>query len=137
LKKADIMRDFARRAVAAAVSAIALGGAGISSAAAADFSVPQVQQPAPPGYYGDAQEYYGAPPVVPGYAYPLPPPVYAYPPAPAYGYYAPGPVVVVPGPYYRRPFYGPLYGPVYGVRRYGPAIARGYGPYGYGWGRYR
>jgi hypothetical protein len=131
------MRDFARRAVAAAVGVIALGGVGVSSAAAADIRVPQVQQPAPPEYYGDTQEYYGAPPVDPGYVYQQPPPVYGYPPPRVYGYYDAPPVAVLPGPYYRRPFYGRVYGaPVYGPRRYEPYVARGYGRYGHPWAGY-
>ena len=108
------MRNFARRAVAATVGAIALGCAGIVPAVAADVA----QQPPPPGYLGE-QEDYG--------------PAYVYPPAPAYSYYyAPPRVVVVPPPfYYGRPYYGAGYGyPAYGVRRYAPYVARGYGHYG-------
>ena len=120
------MRNFARRTVAAGVGAIALGYAGIGSAAAADMPA----QPSPPEYYGEPE----------GYAVRPPPAAYVYPPAPVYGYYyAPPAVVVVPPPYYGRPYYGRgYYGagygyPVYGVPRYAPYVARGYGPYGRYW----
>ena len=86
------MRNFARRTVAAGVGAIALGCAGIGSAAAADMPA----QPSPPEYYGEPE----------GYAVRPPPAAYVYPPAPVYGYYyAPPAVVVVPPPYYGRPYY--------------------------------
>jgi hypothetical protein len=119
------MRNLARWAGVAAVGAIAWGSVGIGAAAAADIPVPESQRQAGPGYYGAPEEYYGEPAPV----YRQPAPVYGYPaPPPVYGYYYGGPAVaVLPGPYYRRPYYG---GPVYGVRRFAPRIARGYGPYG-------
>ena len=67
------MRNFARLTVAAGVGAIALGCAGIGSAAAADMPA----QPSPPEYYGEPE----------GYAVRPPPAAYVYPPAPVYGYY--------------------------------------------------
>src|SRR5207244_13254087 len=90
-RRARHMRNFASRTVAATVGAIALGGAGIGSAAAADMP----QQPPPPEYYGEQEGYNVRPP----------PTAYVYP-APVYGYYAPPPVVVVPPPYYGRTYYG-------------------------------
>jgi len=111
--------------LAAAVGVIALGSVGLGGAVAADIRVPEAQQQAGPGYYGESEEYYGNPPVEQGYYRPAPR-VYAAPP-PVYYYGAPA-VAVMPGPYYRRPYYG---GPVYGVRRFGPRIA--YGPYGRAW----
>lgn len=112
------MRSFASRTVAATVGAIALGCAGIVSAMAADMT----QQPPPPEYYGEQE----------GYAVQPPPVAYGYPPAPAYGYYyAPPRVVLVPPPYYGRPYYRADYGYAgYGVRRHAPYVARGYGHYG-------
>ncbi len=120
------MRDFARRAAAAAIGAIAVACGGAGVATAADFAVPGT--PAPQ-YYGE-QEYY-EPPVEQGYIVRPPAPVYAYPPV--YPYYGPPVVTVVPRPYYRPNYYG-------GGYRYRPYAARGYGPYRGGYrhyGRYR
>ena len=103
------MHRIVRVSLAAGVCALALGGAGLHSANAADIQVPQYQAPPPAAY--------APPPVQEGYAYPPPPPV-------AYYAYAPPPYVVWPGPYY-----GP-----YWYR--GPRFAYGYGRWGYGhWGR--
>ncbi|MEA2903286.1 MAG: hypothetical protein QOI12_673 [Alphaproteobacteria bacterium] len=107
--------------MAALVGAIAAGGIGVGSAAAADIRVP----PAPLYQYGETQEYYDNPPVEQRYVYRRPPPVYVYPPPPpaAYLEYDRPPVVVVPEAYYqRRPYvYG---GPNYGLR--GRYVARRY-----------
>ncbi len=114
------MRDFARRAIAATVGAIALGCVGTGVATAADVPLaPQVRQPPPPQYYAE-EEYYEPPPA---YVVRPPAPVYGYPPV--YPYYGPPGVAVVPRPYYRPYYYG-------GYGR-GPYLARGYG---YG-GHYR
>jgi hypothetical protein len=103
------MHRIIKMSLAAGVSLLALGGAGLHSAKAADIGVPQYQ--APPAAYAP-------PPVQEGYAYPPPPPV-------AYYAYAPPPYVVWPGPYY-----GPYW-------RRGPRFAYGYGRWGYGgWGRW-
>jgi hypothetical protein len=120
------MRNLARSAVAAAVGAIAWGSLGLGAAHAADIRVPEAQQQAGPGYYEESEEYYRGPPVEQGYYRPAPRVYVAPPPV----YYGPPAVAVLPGPYYRRPYYG---GPVYGVRRFGPRIARAYGPYGRPW----
>ena len=90
---------------AAIAGAVAVGGFGIVSAQAADIPAPEAQLQPPPGYYG-------VPPVEESYAYP-PPVAYAYPPPPPYYAYVPPPVVVVPGPYYRRPLYAYRYRPYY------------------------
>lgn len=119
------MRNLARWAGVAAMGAIAWSSVGVGAAAAADIPMPEYQRQAGPEYYDEPPAAYQPPP----------PPVYGYPaPPPVYGYYYRGPAVaVLPGPYYRRPYY---YGrPVYGVRRFAPRIARGYGPYGHAWNR--
>ena len=122
------MRDLARRTVVATVGAIALGCVGSGSAAAADAPAVRGPQP-PPAYYGE-QDY-----IEEGYAVRPPPAVYVYPPPPVYRYYyGPPSVVVVPGPYYGRPYYGAGYGGPPYFRRYAPYVARGYGPYGRPWG---
>lgn len=125
------MRDFARRAAAAAVGVIAFGCAGV--AAAADFGVPAAPAPAPQ-YYGEQQyQEYEEPLVQPGYVVP-PAPVYPYA-APVYRYGYVPPVAVVPPPYYRPYRYGYRYG--YAGRGYGPYAGRGYGVYGgRGYGAY-
>jgi hypothetical protein len=102
------MHRIIRVPLAAGISALALSGAGLHGAKAADVGVPQYQGPPPAAY--------APPPVQQGYAYPPPPPV---------AYYAPTPYVVWPGPYYG---YGPYW-------HYGPRFAYGYGRWGYGhWG---
>jgi hypothetical protein len=113
------MRNFSNRAAATVLGAMALGGIGIGSAAAADVTVPQ---------YGESREYYGEPPTEERYVYGRPQAVYPAPPPVAYYEYEPRPVVVVPPPYFvRRPYvYG---GRPYAFRR-GPYFARGYGRYG-------
>ena len=77
----------------------------------------QLGQSGPPAYYGRTQARPtagGVPPrpaVAPGYAQPYPPVAYAPPayavPAYPYGYYPAPAVVVVPRPYFARPFYYP------------------------------
>lgn len=115
------MHIIIRVSLAAGVSALAFGGAGLHGAKAADLGVPQYQAPPPAAY--------APPPVEEGYAYPPPPPapVYAYPPPPPpppvdYYAYAPPPYVVWPGPYY-----GPYW-------HRGPRFAYGYGRWGHYWG---
>lgn len=120
------MRNLARSAVAAAVGAIALGSVGLGAAVAADIRVPEAQRQGGPGYFEESEEYYGGSPVEQGYYRPAPR-VYV---APAPVYYEAPAVAVLPGLYYRRPYYD---GPVYGIRRFGPRIARAYGHYGRPW----
>ena len=118
------MRNFAWRAVTAALGALTLGGVGIGSATAADISVPPgAQQSYEPAPYGPA------PYVEEEYVYRRPPIVYR-PARPVYRYYEPYPeVVVLPRPYYRG-YRGPVYRrPIY--------AARGYAAYGRHWDRGR
>jgi hypothetical protein len=100
------MHGITRVSLAATVSVLALGVAGLHGAKAADMTAPQYEAPPPAAY---------APPPAPVYGYPPPPPV-AY-----YGYAAP-PYVVWPG--------------YYGYWHYGPRFAYGYGRWGYGRGGY-
>jgi hypothetical protein len=106
------MQRIIKVSLAAGVSVLALGGAGLYSAKAADMA-PQYEAPPPAAY--------APPPVQEGYAYPPPPPPVAYA-------YAPPPYVVWPGPYYGPYWRGPRF--AYGYGRWG------YGRWGYGrWGR--
>ncbi len=116
------MQTVTRLSLLTAAAALALDGAALTQARAADLSVPQYQAPPPAAY--------GPPPVEEGYAYPPPPPpaVYAYPPPVVdYTYVEPSVAVVVPGPYYVRPYWRGYYGPHY---------AYGYGHWGRGWHRW-
>lgn len=107
-------------ALAAGVSALALGGFAAPAANAADMGVPQGEY-----YQAPVPEGYGQPPEEEeGYADPPPRGIYGYPPPPAFAYAQP-PVVVFPGPYYAP---GPYW------RGSAPRFTYGYGHYGY-WGR--
>jgi hypothetical protein len=111
------MHRIIRVSLAAGVSALAIGGAGLHYANAADIQ-PQYQAPPPAAY--------GPPPIQQGYAYPPPPPPVAYA-------YAPPPYVVWPGPYYGPYWYrGPRFAYGYGRWGYG---RWGYGHWGHGWRR--
>jgi hypothetical protein len=123
------MRNFSKHAIAAALSAIAMGSIGIGAAAAADVATPQ---------YRESQEYYREAPIEERYVYRRAPAVYAAPPPAAYYEYEPGPVVLLPQAYYlRRPYaYGAR---PYAFRGYRPYVARGYGRHEGSWsyGRHR
>jgi hypothetical protein len=112
------MRTMTTLALAAGVSASALGGIALQSAKAADMPVPQAQAPAP-AYPPPAAESYAFPPQPPPVAYYAPPP----PPVAYYAYPAPvvwdGPIVAQ-GPYWHG---------------YAPRFAYSYGRWGYGWRR--
>ena len=116
------MRHVIGLALAASVSAIALGSVGNLPARAADMGVPEYgYQQQPPAYYPPQQTEAYAPP---------PPPVASYPPpAPPVVYYAyaPAPVVAAPYPYY-------LGAPYW--RGYAPRVAYGYGRWGHGYRRW-
>jgi hypothetical protein len=114
------MVNVARRALylVAAITVSGAGvGAGLGTAAAADFPSGYDRAPPPRVEYG--------PPVEEEYVYRSPPAVYVQPPTvyvrpPRDEYYteyevAPRPPVAVPDGYYRRGYYGPRYdGPRYG-----------------------
>jgi hypothetical protein len=106
------MRHVIGLALAASVSAIALGSVGTLPARAADMATPEY------GYQQPPQAYY--PPQQPEAYAPPPPPV-------AYYAYAPAPVVVAPYPYY-------LGAPYW--RGYAPRVAYGYGHWGRGYRRW-
>jgi hypothetical protein len=113
------MRHVIGLALAASVSAMALGSVGNTPAHAADMATPNYgyQQP-PPAYYPPQQSEAYAPPPPPVAYYPAPPPV-------AYYAYAPAPVVAYPY-YLRAPYW----------RGYGPRVAYGYGHWGRGYRRW-
>jgi hypothetical protein len=119
-KKREItsMRHVIGLALAASVSAIALGSVGNAPARAADMATSEYGYQQQPAYYPPQQPTYYPPQQAE--AYPPPPPVayYAYPPAP---------VVVAPYPYYLRAPYW---------HGYAPRVAYGYGHWGRGYRRW-
>jgi hypothetical protein len=113
--RSKTMHGITRVSLAAAVSVLTLGAAGLHGAKAADMTAPQYEAPPPAAY---------APPPAPAYGYPPPPVAY-------YGYAVP-PYAVWPG-YYRRYWgYGPRF--AYGYGRWGWGRG-GYGHWGHGWHR--
>jgi hypothetical protein len=114
------MRHVIGLALAASVSAIALGSVGNAPARAADMPTPEYgYQQQPPAYYPPQQPAYYPPQQTEAYP-PPPPPV-------AYYAYAPAPVVVAPYPYY-------LGAPYW--HGYAPRVAYGYGHWGRGYRRW-
>lgn len=121
------MRSFVGQAIAAAVVALATTVIAIGPAAAAD-----VDEAAPPEYSAP-EAYRSETPIEEDHVYQRPAPVYGYLAPPPAVYYAYRPrAVVVPPPYYVRPYAYRAYAyraPAYVVRRPGPYVVRGGGPY--------
>jgi hypothetical protein len=117
------MRNVLERTIAAAAGALATAAVAIGPTTAADL-----EEGFPP-QYGAPQIYQGETQIEEDYLYPQPPPVYGYVAPPPVVYYAyPPRAVVVPPPYYvRRPY--AYRAPAYVVRRPGPYVVSGGGPY--------
>ena len=119
------MRILSGRVLAAAVGFLATAATGSAIAADLDESAPP-QYSTPEPYQREMQ-------IEEGYVYREPPPVYGYLAPPPIVYYRPR-VVVAPPPYYvphsgYRAYAYAYRRPAYVVRRPGPYVAGGAGPY--------